>query len=75
VNSSDLAKAALASGKSGPDPDAASENAEEAEYSPARSSMQAFMDAVKGDDVQAALDAYADVKANCGMGDSGGAEE
>lgn len=35
------------------------------DYSAAQDSMSAFMDALKGDDVQAALDAWADVKANC----------
>jgi iron uptake system EfeUOB component EfeO/EfeM len=70
VNIADTAKAALAMGPSSSDA-----NADEEDYSPAKASMKAFMDAVKSGDVDAALDAYADVKANCGMSKSGGAEE
>jgi hypothetical protein len=62
VSPSELAKAALSS-KDGPVP--ADDNGE-ADYSPAKSSMSAFIEAVKSGDVDAALDAYADVKANCG---------
>jgi hypothetical protein len=38
---------------------------EEEKYSEAEDSMKAFMEAVKGDDVKAALEAFADVKSNC----------
>jgi hypothetical protein len=72
VSIADVAKAALAADAG---PPAASSNSGEEDYSPAKASMKAFMDAVKGDDVDAALDAYADVKANCGASMSGGAEE
>jgi len=37
----------------------------EGDYSAAEDSMKALMDALKGDDVQAALDAWDDVKKNC----------
>lgn len=46
--------------------DAADGGADDAEeYSPAEDSMKTFMDALKGDDVKAALDAWDDVKKNC----------
>lgn len=41
------------------------------DYDPAKASMQAFIDAVKGGDVAAALDAYHDVQKNCTSDDAG----
>lgn len=46
--------------------DAADGGADDAEeYNAAEDSMKTFMDAMKGDDVKAALDAWDDVMKNC----------
>ena len=49
--------------KGAPSDDEAAEG--ESDYSAAEDSMAAFIAAVKSGDAKAALDAYADVKANC----------
>lgn len=61
----ELAVIALGKLKKGPPPDRGPDSEGADDYDPAKASMQAFMDAVKGDDAGAALDAYQDVMANC----------